>query len=343
MERHLASFVQTELVNDEHCEVLEETLGAEDSMWHGWFVKDHADFADSKVNINVYLLHGDKTAAQRSRIALLLRKMVSAAAVPGAEDPLDISKKTAVYRLRQAATLILTLIFDVQTRGSSSQFHKLLKGKSVRPFKKIIVQNKAVRTESIIASAAVPPQSTMALINTLTTIAPPMIADSNAKMSTLATEKRKIDMLLKDDMLDADPTDQDSMPVMGGRGAKALKLIKSAKTSTMSLPKTSSTTPSTKRKSMVSTQQSREIKDNKDEAIAVGEGGTKRQKRGKTSLVASKTKATLIDTVQPEVPARKGSKVRRKGLGVVKKLKERKEKVDSKFERELDSQFIVEG
>ncbi|KAK5704773.1 hypothetical protein LTR17_021586 [Elasticomyces elasticus] len=164
---HLTSFVQTELVDPEHSKVLEKRLGIDVRGWHGFFVKEQADFAYNSVkNIKEFLSNRDPTTKQKARIALLLLKIVKAAPVPGAENALDLSDKTIVYRLSQAATLLLTVTFEVQTNGYSSHFRNCLNRKIIRPFERIMLNGMLVQLKSITPPVATSRLTTVATANT---------------------------------------------------------------------------------------------------------------------------------------------------------------------------------
>ncbi|KAK4899627.1 hypothetical protein LTR27_002893 [Elasticomyces elasticus] len=166
--KNLTAFVQIELVNPENSTVLEKRLGSEVSGWHRSFVMEQADFAhNSEKNIKAFLSNRDPTIKQKARIALLLIKIVKAAPVPGAGNALDQSDKTVVYRLSQAATLLLTVTFDLQTNGYSSHFRNRLERKSIRPFVRIMLDGMLVQLMSITPPVATSQLSTVATSNTL--------------------------------------------------------------------------------------------------------------------------------------------------------------------------------
>ncbi|KAK5684834.1 hypothetical protein LTS10_002909 [Elasticomyces elasticus] len=170
VKKPFACFIQTELVVVENSKALEDTLGADVRWWHRKFVIEHADFAKASVDdITGFLNNGDPATKQKARIALLILEIVEAAAVPGAKDAVDQSKKAVKYRLRQAATLLLSITLDVQTRGYSSHFRKHFDGKSIRPFKKIMLNGMLVQLKSITPPVATSQQSTVAPANTLVT------------------------------------------------------------------------------------------------------------------------------------------------------------------------------
>ncbi|KAK3659945.1 hypothetical protein LTR56_000871 [Elasticomyces elasticus] len=167
VKKPFACFIQTELVNVENSKALEDTLGTDVRWWHRDFVMEHADFAEGSVDdITGFLNNRDPAIKQKARIALLILEIIKAAAVPGAEDALDLSNKTAKYRLRQAATLLLSITLDVQTRGYSSHFRKHINGKSIRPFKKIMLNGMLVQLKSITPPVATSQLTTVATANT---------------------------------------------------------------------------------------------------------------------------------------------------------------------------------
>ncbi|KAK5703844.1 hypothetical protein LTR97_002857 [Elasticomyces elasticus] len=168
VKKPFACFIQTELVDVENSKALEDTLGPDARWWHRNFVREHADFAQGSVDdIKGFLNNREPATKQKARIALLIPEIIKAGAVPGAEDALDLSNKTAKYRLRQAATLLLSITLDVQTRGYSSHFRKHFDGKTIRPFKKIMLDGMLVQLKSITPPVATSQLTTVATANTL--------------------------------------------------------------------------------------------------------------------------------------------------------------------------------
>ncbi|KAK3644366.1 hypothetical protein LTR56_009618 [Elasticomyces elasticus] len=188
VKKSIARFIQTELVEPANSKVLEKVLGSEVRGWHSDFVTEQVDFADSSVkNIKEFLSQGDPAIQQKARIALLLLEIVKAAAVPGAKDAVDQSKKTVKYRLHQAATLLLSVTFDVQTRGYSSHFRKHFERKSIRPFEKVILKGKMLQLKSIVPTATTSQQSTVAQANAQLTL--PSQTMSAAVVNSLFTDE----------------------------------------------------------------------------------------------------------------------------------------------------------
>ncbi|KAK5128752.1 hypothetical protein LTR85_000085 [Meristemomyces frigidus] len=121
----LKGFKHDELDSHDTNKELESRLGPDHAKWTEKVLQDFVRYAAKQVP-EAHLTAPNPATQQRARLATLIRKLARVGEVPGS-DPLETE-----YQHRMTVALLLTVVRDLQDKGSGGYFGKRLGGNSVR-------------------------------------------------------------------------------------------------------------------------------------------------------------------------------------------------------------------